>query len=152
MYLKSNLLTVLAIRALLVGFLTVCCIRGAICFGSDQPPDSSTTAVDANDSSETATMRESPSVENQSSRIPSRESESGIKNTSSDDLNTAGEKKPRRTPFYLSGDFWFSNKMIAFYVVIGTQLVRRDLCRPFVERSWPSSCWRAQRLVFRHIS
>lgn len=120
---RSNFLARSAIRAFLVVFLIVCCVHTAICFGSDLPADSNTIAADVNDSSETVTTGESPSDEGNSDSVSYGEKVPSVMNASSDDPNAESEKKQRRKPFWLSGGFWFSNKMIAFYVVIGIAIV-----------------------------
>jgi hypothetical protein len=101
----------------------MCCVRSAICYNSDQPPDSNRVAVDTNDPSEPTPTGESPGDEGRGDRIPSGAKVPGFTNASSDDPNIADAEKARRKPFWLSGEFWFSNKMIAFYVVIGIAIV-----------------------------
>ena len=107
--------TYLAMPTLFLVLLAVCNVRNATCLGSDRAPDSNSPEVAVDGGSGVVPVEESPQDQNEDNSTQSGQAYSA-QDTSTDDPNTTAGTKPR-TPF------WLTNKMIAFYVVMGTAVI-----------------------------
>ncbi len=94
--------------------LTVCHFRSATCLGSDRVSDSNSTEVTVDGDSGVAPVEKSPPDQSEDNGTQPGDEADSAQDTSSDDTNTTSGNNLGRQPF------WLTNKMIAFYVVIGT--------------------------------
>lgn len=116
-----NSKTCSAIPILILWILSACCIRSVTCLGSNQPQDPNSTKVRVNRASSDAIVGNGHRNENGDNSTASGEGPGSTQKTSSDEPNFAAETG--RPPFWESSEFWLSNKMIGFYVVIGIAVI-----------------------------